>query len=143
MGGIIRLTHQNKAKKAEENTMIKKDNVTREDARQILRKGILDMSVERLIQMSQFGLMGNIELHNGFALVNNVFNRIEFNEGTRCIAFLVREVDMGDNNYGSIAFCIDSIVDISGCDDKDDPDEYLNVNIKLQDGITICLKILY
>ncbi len=35
--------------------MIKKDNVTREDARQILRKGILDMSVKRLIQMAQFG----------------------------------------------------------------------------------------
>lgn len=123
--------------------MIKRDNVTREDARQILRNGILDMSVERLIQMSQVGLIGNIELHNGFALVNNTFNRVEFNEDTRCIAFSVREADMKDNNYGSIAFSVDAIVDISGCDDKDNPDEYLKVNIRLQDNTVITLKILY
>lgn len=67
--------------------MSKKREAIREDARQILKNGILDMSVERLIQMSQVGLMGNVELHNGFALVNNIFNRIEFNEETRCIAF--------------------------------------------------------
>lgn len=123
--------------------MSQKREATREDARQILRRGILDMSVERLIQMAQVGLMGNIELHNGFALVNNIFNRIEFNEDTRCIAFSVREADMEDNNYGSITFSVDAIVDILGCDDKDNPEEYLNVNIKLQDNTTITLKILY
>lgn len=123
--------------------MSEKIEATREDARRILRNGILDMNVERLIQMSQFGLMGNIELHNGFAFVNNIFNRIEFNEDTRCIAFSVREANMEDNNYGSIAFCIDSIMDISGCDDKDNPEEYLNVNIRLQDNTSISIKILY
>lgn len=123
--------------------MSQKREATREDARQILRRGILDMSVERLIQMAQVGLMGNIELHNGFALVNNIFNRIEFNEDTRCIAFSVREADMEDNNYGSITFSVDAIVDILGCDDKDNPEEYLNVNIRLQDNTTITLKILY
>lgn len=123
--------------------MSEKREATREDARRILRNGILDMNVARLIQMAQFGLMGNIELHNGFALVNNIFNRIEFNEETRCIAFSVREVDMGDNNYGSIAFCVDSIMDISGCDNKDNPEEYLNVNIRLQDNTSISIKILY
>lgn len=123
--------------------MSEKIEATREDARLILRNGILDMNVARLIQMSQFGLMGNIELHNGFALVNNIFNRIEFNEDTKCIAFSVREADMKDNNYGSIAFCVDAIVDISGCDDKDNPEEYLNVNIRLQDNTAISIKILY
>lgn len=123
--------------------MSKKREVTREDARQILRNGILDMSVARLIQMSQFGLMGNIELHNGFALVNNTFNSIEFDEATRCITFSVREADMGDNNYGSISFCVNSIIDISGCDDKYNPEEYLNVNIRLQDNTRITIKILY
>lgn len=123
--------------------MNKKKKATREDARRILRNGILDMNVARLIQMSQFGLMGNIELHNEFAFVNNIFNRIEFNEDTRCIAFSVREADMDDNNYGSISFCVDSIIDISGCDDKNNPDEYLNVNIKLQNNVMIKIKILY
>lgn len=123
--------------------MSEKREATREDARRILRDGILDMNVARLIQMSQFGLMGNIELHNGFALVNNIFNRIEFNEDTRCIAFSVREANIEDNNYGSIAFCVDSIMDISGCDDKDNPEEYLNVNIRLQDNTAISIKIVY
>lgn len=123
--------------------MSKKREATREDARRILRNGILDMNVARLIQMSEFGLMGEIELYTEFALVNNVFNRIEFNENTRCIAFSVREIDMGDSNYGSISFCVDNIEDISGCDDKNNPDEYLNVNIKLQDETAIRLKILY
>ncbi len=123
--------------------MSEKRKASRENARQILRDGILDMSVARLLQMSQFGLIGNIEFHNGFALVNNIFNRIEFNEDTRCIAFSVREADMKDNNYGSISFCVDSIIDISGCDDKDNPEEYLNVNIRLQDNTAISIKILY
>ncbi len=123
--------------------MSEKREATREDARRTLRNGILDMSVARLIQMSQFGLMGNIELHNGFSLVNNIFNHITFDEDTRCIAFSVREADMGDNNYGSISFCVDSITDISGCDDKDNPEEYLNVNIRLQDNSAISIKILY
>lgn len=123
--------------------MSKKREATREDARRILRNGILDMNVARLIQMSQFGLIGNVELHNGFALVNNIFNRIEFEEDTRCITFSVREIDMGENNYGSISFCVDSILDISGCDDKDNPEEYLNVNIRLQDNTRITIKILY
>lgn len=88
-------------------------------------------------------LVGWETLNFRFALVNNICNRIEFNEDTRCIAFSVREADMEDNNYGSIAFCVDSIVDISGCDDKDNPDEYLNVNIRLQNNTTVTLKILY
>lgn len=123
--------------------MSKKDNATREDARRILRDGILDMSVARLIQMSKFGLMGNITLHNGFVLVNNVFNHIDFNENTRYITFLVKEADMGDNNYGSISFVIDSITDILSCDVKDNPDKSLYVNIRLHDNTDIKLKILY
>lgn len=122
--------------------MIKTDNVTREDARQILRKGILDMSVERLIQMAQFGLAGNIELRNKIMLADNAFNHMDFHEDNGCITFSVVEAN-ADYCYGSISFLVDAIVDISGCDDKDNPDEYMNVNIKLQDNTTITLKILY
>ncbi len=122
--------------------MSKKDDVTRGDARQILRNGILDMSVARLIQMAKYGLAGNIELRNEIMLADNAFNHIEFREENRCISFSAVEVN-ANYCYGSISFLVDSIVDISGCDDKDNPDEYLNVNIKLQDDTTICLKILY
>lgn len=122
--------------------MVKKDNVTREDARQILRKGILDMSVKRLIQMAQFDLAGNIELRNKIMLADNAFNHMDFHEENGCITFSVVETNT-DYCYGSISFLVDAIVDISGCDDKDNPDEYLNVNIKLQDDTTIALKITY
>lgn len=36
--------------------MNKKNETSREQARQILKSGILDMSIARLIQMSGFGL---------------------------------------------------------------------------------------
>ena len=42
--------------------MNKKKEATREDARRILRNGILNMSIARLIQLSHYGLMGNIAL---------------------------------------------------------------------------------
>ena len=35
-------------------------NDNKEKAREILKNGILDMSIERLIQMSRYGLCGNI-----------------------------------------------------------------------------------
>ncbi len=38
--------------------MNKKNEATREQARQILKNGICDMSIARLIQMSQFETVG-------------------------------------------------------------------------------------
>ena len=72
----------------------------------------------------------------------NAFNHIDFHEENGCITFSVVKTN-ADYCYGSISFLVDAIVDISGCDDKDNPDEYLNVNIKLQDDTTIALKIAY
>lgn len=113
---------------------------TREDARRILRDGILDMSVARLIQMSHYGLMGDILLLNKIVSVNNVFNHISYNKESNAITFSVEE---SQNNYGMVSFSLDAIVEISGCDDKDNPDEYLNVNVKLQDDTVIKVRILY
>lgn len=56
--------------------MFMKNEVTKEKARQILKKGILDISVASLIQMSHFGLMGNIVLLNETFSIENVFNCI-------------------------------------------------------------------
>lgn len=120
--------------------MSKNREVTREDARWILRNGILDMNVARLIQMSQFGLMGNITLSNKLAFAENVFNCISYDEKNNIITFSVEESQV---RYGKISFSIDAIVDISGCDDKENPEEYLHVNIKLDNDITIDIRILY
>lgn len=119
-----------------------KKEPTREDARQILKKGILDMSVARLIQMSRFGLMGNITLSNESVLADNAFNHIIYDQESNVITFAVRE-KVNDNYYGAISFSIDAITDISGCEDKENPDEYLNISIKLENGLNVDIKVLY
>ena len=121
--------------------MNSKKEPTREDARQILKKGILDMSIARLIQMSRYGLMGNILLSTKFAEANNAFNRIEYDEENNIITFLIRESQ--GCNYGEISFSIDLIAEISGCEDEEKPDEYLNINIKLKDDTEINIRVLY
>lgn len=117
-----------------------KKKETREQARQVLKNGILDMSIARLIQISQFGLMGSIELHNGIAIVENVFNRISYNEENDIIAFSVEE---SEAKYGQISFSLNAIVDISGCEDKENPEEYLHIKIKLENRTDVDIKILY
>lgn len=116
------------------------NNATREQARQILKNGICDMSVVRLIQMSRYGLMGNIVLSNEMVSVENVFNRISYNEDDNVITFSVEELQ---GSYGSVSFLVDSVTEITGCEDEKNPEEYLNVNIKLKDGLNISVKILY
>lgn len=54
-----------------------KDN-GKEQARQILKNGILDMSVERLIQMVNFGLCGNVEVMMSLCGTSHYFNRMEY-----------------------------------------------------------------
>jgi len=120
--------------------MVRKDNATREDARRILKNGILDMSIARLIQMSQFGLMGNIEVHNGIALAENVFNQISYDEKSNIISFSIEE---SESRYGVISFLIDAIAEISGYEDEENPDEYLHVKILLEGNTNMDIKILY
>lgn len=84
-------------------------NAIREQARQILKKGICDMSISRLIQLSHYGLMGNIALSNETVSVDNVFNRIKYDEENSVITFSVEE---SQGSYGEISFLVDAIVDI-------------------------------
>lgn len=120
--------------------MSEKREATREQARQILKDGIYNMSVARLIKMSQFGLMGNVILSNEIVSVKNVFNHIDYNEGNNVITFAVEESQGG---YGAISFSVGAITKISGCEDEEYPEEYLNVNIELEDRISIRIRILY
>ena len=120
--------------------MNKKNEATREQARQILKDGICDMSIARLIQMSQFGLMGNVIMSNEKIFVQNAFNCISYDEESKVITFSAKE---SQGSYGAVSFLVDAITEISGCEDKENPEEYLDVNIKLNDGMTISIKILY
>ena len=121
--------------------MNKKKEVTREQARQILKNGILDMSIARVIQMSKFGLMGNIILSNKKIFVQNTYNRISYDEESNVITFSANESQ--SSSYGAISYSVGAITEISGCEDEEYPEEFFNVNIKLEDGIAINIRILY
>lgn len=116
------------------------NEVTREQARQILKNGICNMNITRLIQMSQFGLKGNIVLSNGAASVKSVFNRIGYDKESDVITFSAEE---SQDSYGAISFPIGAVTEISGCEDEEYPEEYLNVNIKLDDETAVNIRILY
>lgn len=121
--------------------MNKKNETSREQARQILKSGILDMSIARLIQMSELGLKGSVVLSNEVVSVENVFNRISYDDESDVITFSIEEVQKGC--YGLISFSVSAIEEISGCEDKENPEEYLNVNIKLRNATRIDMRILY
>lgn len=117
-----------------------KNEATREQARQILKDGILSMSVERLIQMADLGLIGSIFITDGVSFTNNMFNHIEYDEEHNMIAFSIGE---SEGQYGEISFFVDAITKISGCEDEDNPDDFLHVNIKLENKTALDIKIVY
>ncbi len=115
----------------------------KEQARQILRDGILHMSVERLIQMSNFGLTGfvdvtNINGTNTTVMIQNSFNCIDYDEQGHVITFAAKEIN--ENCYGAVSFNVDSINTISGVEDSD---TVLKINISLVDDTEITISILY
>ena len=118
-----------------------KNEYTREQAREILKNGILDMNIARLIQMAEFGLMGTISLSTKYVEASNAFNHIEYDDECEIMTFLIEE--SRGCNYGEISFSIDLIAEISGCEDEEKPDEYLNINIKLEDDTEINIRVLY
>lgn len=117
-----------------------KNESTREQARQILKDGILDMSVARLKQLSEFGLTGNISLSSKLYNVKSAFDYIEYDEESNAITFMNMESRAGNN---AVLLMVDSIVEISGCEDSIYPDKYLNINIKLKDDTAIVIRVLY
>lgn len=117
-----------------------KNEATREQARQILKKGILDMSIARLIQMSNYGLMGTIEVTKERLFIKNGFNHIAYDEESDAMEFYVQEMI---GRYGQISFSVNDIKNISGCEDADNPEEYLNINIQLEDDTAIKINVLY
>lgn len=38
---------------------------------------------------------------------------------------------------------MDAITEISGCENRENPEEYLDVNIKLDDDTIVIIKVLY
>lgn len=110
----------------------------KEQARQILRDGILHMSVERLIQMANFGLTGFVDFTSTATMTQNSFNFIDYDEESHVITFAAKEIN--ENCYGAVSFNVDSIKWIFG---EEDTDTVLKINISLVDDTKITISILY
>ena len=122
-----------------------KNEDTREQARQILKNGILDMSVERLIQMVNFGLCGNVEVMTGLCGTSHYFNRMEYvkaanEEECDIINYYFEEEE---DIIASTTISIEQIEEISGCVNEDNPDNVLDINIVMADGLGITINIIY
>lgn len=119
----------------------------KEQARQILRNGILNgMCVEKLIQMTEFGLVGNIDSVNGTNGTSHYFNRMKYvvaeNErGFDLINYFF--TDKENIIIATTSISIDHIDNISGCINKDNPDNVLDINIVMVDGADITINVIY
>lgn len=127
--------------------MANKTEVTREDARRILREGILDMSVGRLIQMTRYGLCGDISTMVGTCGTTHYFNRMGYveaeNDDEQDLIEYLFVTDNGDDVIASTSICIAEIEDISGCVNADNPDNVLDINIAMTDGTEITINVIY
>lgn len=123
-----------------------KNEDTREQARQILKNGILDMSIERLIQMTRYGLGGNINCMVGTCGSSHYFNHMKYvkadNEEEGSIinySFMIEKEEIA----ASTTISIEHIEEISGCVNEDNPDGVLDINIVMADGLEITINIIY
>lgn len=120
-------------------------NNGKEQARQILENGILDMSIERLIQIAEIGLCGNVEVMTGLCGTSHYFNRMEYvkaenEEECDIINYYFEEEE---DIIASTTISIEHIEEISGCVNEDNPDGVLDINIVMADGSGITINIIY
>ena len=123
-----------------------KNEDTREQARQILRNGILNgMCVEKLIQMTEFGLIGNINCKIGTCGSSQYFTQMNYLKAEN-----KKEQDLIAYSYvkdeeviSSTFIAVNEIAAISGCVNEDNPDNVLDINIVMADGLGIKINIIY
>lgn len=120
--------------------------ISKELAGEILKQGILDMSVERLIQMTEFGLTGNINTFVGMNGSTHYFNRMSYIKARNDEEMDLLEysfVNDSDDIVASSFICIAYIEEISGCVNEDRPDDVLDICIKMADESEITINVVY
>lgn len=120
---------------------------SKEQARQILKNGVLNMSVEKLIQMTDFGLSGNINCIVGTygSGTSHYFNCMEYvraDNEEECD--IINYFFMDDEDIiASTTVGIEQIEDISGSVNEENPDDVLDINIVMVDGTEITVNVIY
>ena len=123
-----------------------KNEDTREQARQILRNGILNgMCVEKLIQMTEFGLIGNINCKIGTCGSSQYFTQMNYLKAeNKKEQDLIAYSYVKDEEVISSTFtAVNEIAAISGCVNEDNPDNVLDINIVMTDGSGTTINIIY
>ena len=118
----------------------------KEQARQILRNGILNgMCVEKLIQMTEFGLIGNINCKIGTCGSSQYFTQMNYlkAENKKEQDLLAYSYVKDEEVISSTFIAVNEIGDISGCINKDNPDNVLDINIVMSDGAEITINVIY
>ena len=105
------------------------------------------MSIERLIQMTRYGLCGNISTMVGLCGISHYFNRMcyikaENNEEQNLIEYSFVS-DNEDDVIASTSICVAEIEEISGCVNGDNPDNVLDINIVMTDGTEMTINVVY
>lgn len=118
-----------------------------QEARQILKNGIVNgMCVEKLIQLADINaFVGNVEVMVGLCGTSNYFNHMEYvkaNNEEECNILSLLYAD-GENIIASTTISIEQIEEISGCVNEDNPDNVLDINIVMADGLEITINIIY
>lgn len=118
-----------------------------QEARQILKNGIVNgMCVEKLIQLADINaFVGNVEVMVGLCGTSNYFNHMEYvkaNNEEECDILSLLYAD-GENIIASTTISIEQIEEISGCVNEDNPDNVLDINIVMADGLEITINIIY
>lgn len=105
------------------------------------------MCVEKLIQLADINaFVGNVEvIMVGLCGTSNYFNRMEYvkaNNEEECDILSLLYTD-GENIIASTTLNTEEIVDIDGCVNADNPDNVLDINIVMADGLEITINIIY
>lgn len=119
-----------------------------QEARQILKNGIVNgMCVEKLIQLADINaFVGNVEvIMVGLCGTSHYFNRMEYvkaanEEECDIINYYFEEEE---DIIASTTISIEHIEEISGCVNEDNPDNVLDINIAMADGLEITINIIY
>lgn len=117
-----------------------------QDARQILKNGIVNgMCVEKLIQMADLELCGNVEVMMNVCGTSNYFNCMEYiNASNENECDIISLLYVNDGIIvASTTIGIDQIGDIDGCENADNPDNVLDINIMMIDGTKVTINVIY
>ena len=118
-----------------------------EEARKLLRDGVVnDMSVEKLIQMTEFGLIGKIKTTTGSTYNEQAFGQMDYLKSESAEeSDAIRYECVSADGYvaASTIIDIDEIVGINGAVNEDYPEDFLDILLLMKDESVVIISVKY